>query len=322
MTQNGDKPVDGLTDAAAAPPQFLPPGTRQRHQPPGADVHDSLAYSWPNGYRAVELDLFVPSNRTGPVPCVVWIHGGGWLFGSRQVLPYEWPAGSLFTACIEAGIAVAAIEYRHSREASFPAQLHDAKAAVRYVRQFGPALGIDPDRIAVWGESAGGHLAALVGLVTDPALEGREGLTGPSSAVSAVVDFYGIADVDTMPNFLDNFPQEWRDELERTGQGAPAEPIDVLLADSPWPRDEARRLVSPVHHVAADSVPLLLIHGETDRIVPVSQSAELHDALTAAGASSQLVRVPGADHVFSGTDPMPQIAAGVEFLAQHFGLRE
>lgn len=302
----------------AAPPTHFAPGERQLQHPVGADVHDALTYSMPNGYRAVQMDVYVPSNRDGLVPCVVWIHGGAWLFGTRERPPEYWPAASLFSACIDAGIAVASIDYRHSREESYPAQLHDAKAAVRYIREFAADLGIDGDRIAVWGESAGGHLAALLALVTDPELEGREGIVGPSSAVSAVVDFYGVSDVNTLPPFLDSFPPAWVEELERAGQGMPPEPIDVLVANSPMP--DARREVSPIAHVTAAAPPFLLIHGEADGLVPIGQSEQLHATLLAAGVSSRFIRVPGADHVFLGTDPLPQIAAGVEFLKEQFGL--
>ena len=309
---------DAVPAGPPAPPTHLAPGYRQRQHPAGAAVHDALTYSMPNGYRALQLDLYVPSERTEPVPLVVFIHGGAWLFGTRELPPEYWPAGSLFTACIEAGMAVASIDYRHSREASFPAQLHDGKAAIRYLREYGPALGIDADRIAVWGESAGGHLAALVALIDDPALEGAEGVTGPSSAVSAVVDFYGVSDVDRLPAFADSFPPEWREELERAGQGAPPEPIDVLLASTTLP--DARRAVSPVTHVTAAAPPFLLVHGEADGLVPINQSELLHEALLAAGVSSEFIRVPGADHVFLGTDPLPQIARGVDFLKREFGL--
>lgn len=301
-----------------APPAYFAPGARQRQHPHGADVHDGLMYSASDGYRGVELDVYVPSDRTEPAPLVVFIHGGAWLFGTRMEPPTYWPAGSLFQACIDAGIAVASIDYRHSREAAYPAQLHDAKAAVRYLRHFAGELGIDHGRIAAWGESAGGHLAALLALVTDPEFEGTDGITGPSSAVSAVVDFYGVSDVDALPPFRDSFPPAWIEELERAGKGAPAEPIDVLLERSTL--EDARRAVSPVTHVTAAAPPFLLIHGEADGLVPIGQSELLHDALLAAGASSRLVRVPGADHVFLGTDPLPQIAAGVEFLKERFGV--
>ena len=302
-------------DPGFAPPSFLAPGIAEQQHPRGADIHLALTYAMPDGYRPLQLDLYVPEARTGTVACVVWIHGGAWLFGTRLTPPDYWPAGAVFQAAIDAGLAVASIDYRHSREASFPAQVHDAKAAIRYLRRFAGELGLDPERFGVWGESAGGHLAALVGLINDPAFEGIEGVTGESSAVSAVVDFYGVSDADTMPAFRDSMPQEWIDNLESKGEGVPAEPIDILIADSPYSAEEARRLVSPVNHARADAPPFLLVHGEQDGLVPFSQSVQLHAALQAAGAESELVGVPGGDHVFLGADPMPPIARAVAYFA-------
>lgn len=299
------------------PPAFLPPGERERHHPAGADLHTALTYSMPDGYRPLQLDLYVPTARSGPVPVVVWIHGGAWLFGTREFAPLAWPAGAVFQACVDAGFAVASIDYRHSREAAFPAQLHDAKAAVRYLRHFAPELGLDHERVAVWGESAGGHLAALLALVDDPAFEGVDGVTGPSSAVGAVVDYYGVSDVDTLPNFADSFPPSWLEDLKRQGKGAPPEPIDVLLEFSPYSREEGRRLVSPVSHARADAPPFLLIHGEADGLVPIQQSEALQAALEGAGVEVELVRVPGADHVFLGTDAAPQHERAIAFLRRH-----
>lgn len=302
---------------AESPPAFHVPGERQRHHPHGAVIHDGLTYSCPNGYRELHLDLYVPSWRTGPVPCVVWIHGGAWLFGGKEFTPDNWGDASVFQAAIDAGLAVASIDYRHSREASFPAQVHDAKAAIRYLRHFADELGIDGDRFAVWGDSAGGHLAALTALIDDPALEGHEGVVGPSSTVSAAVSFYGVADVDTMPSFLDTMPAEWIEELRRAGGDAPPEPIEVLLAHSPYTSDVARRLVSPVHHVVSASPPFLLVHGEADNLVPISQSEQFFEVLQGAGVESEFVRVPDADHGFVGADAQPRIAKAIDFLTAH-----
>ena len=305
------------TDAPArfGPPAFLAPGEAERQQPAGARIHPALTYSVPDGYRPLQMDVYVPIERAAPAPCVVWIHGGAWLFGSRQTPPEYWPDGFLFQTAIDAGLAVASIDYRHSREASFPAQLHDAKAAVRYLRRFAAELGIDPERIGAWGESAGGHLAALLGLVRDPALEGSEGVTSGSSAVAAVVDFYGVADVDSMPSFLDSMPPEWVAELVATGGVGAADPTTVILAHTPLPAADARRLLSPVTHVGPEAPPpFLLIHGEDDSLVPISQSEELSAALLDADGEVEIVRVAGAGHVFEGADPVPPIQHAVEYL--------
>jgi len=303
-------------DPGFQPPAFLAPGIAEQQHPTGADIHPALTYSMPDGFRPLQLDLYVPAERAGAVPCVVWIHGGAWLFGTRLTPPDYWPAGYLFQAAIDAGLAVASIDYRHSREASFPAQLHDAKAAIRYLRHFAGELGLDPERFGVWGESAGGHLAALVGLIDDPTFEGVDGVLGQSSAVRTVVDFYGVADVATMPSFFDSMPQEWIDNLREKGDPSAQEPIDVLLAASPLPREAARRQVSPITHVSAGAPSFLLVHGEKDGLVPIGQSEQLLASLQEAGVEAELVRVPGADHVFLGTDPLPQLDRAVAYLRE------
>jgi acetyl esterase/lipase len=296
------------------PPPFLAPGTAERQHPIGAVIHPALTYSTPDGYRPLHMDVYVPTGLDSPPPCVVWIHGGAWLFGSRQTPPDYWPEGALFQTTIDAGLAVASIDYRHSREASFPAQLHDAKAAVRYLRRFADQLGIDGTRIAAWGESAGGHLAALLGLVIDPALEGTEGVLGESSAVDAVVDFYGVSDVDTLPSFLDTLPPEFVAQLLAQGPASEADPTSVILARTPLDQTDARRVLSPVHHARAGAPPFLLVHGDADGLVPRSQSDQLLEALAAAGVPADLLIVEGGDHVFLGADPLPPIRHAVEFL--------
>ncbi len=146
--------------------------------------------SWTSGCRT----------RDEPAPLVVWIHGGGWMMGDRRYLPETLRPNQVFDELLAAGLAVATIDYRHALEAAFPAQLNDAKAAIRWLRAHADDLGISTTRIGVMGESAGGHLAALVGLTAHRAdLEGTHGVVGPSSAVDVVVDWYGPADFTTMP---------------------------------------------------------------------------------------------------------------------------
>ena len=240
-------------DPGFQPPAFLAPGDRRAAA--SVAVPTSIAPSPTRCPTAiVRCSSTCTCRPSAPARCraSIWIHGGAWLFGTRQTPPDYWPAGYLFQAAIDAGLAVASIDYRHSREASFPAQLHDAKAAIRYLRHFAGELGLDPERFGVWGESAGGHLAALVGLIDDPAFEGADGVVGPSSAVSAVVDFYGVSDVDTLPVVL-RLDAAGVDR-EPAGEGRPGRRRSrstCCSRGSPCPRDEARRLVSPVTHVSA-----------------------------------------------------------------------
>jgi acetyl esterase/lipase len=239
---------------------------------------------------------------------VVWIHGGAWLFGDRRYLPETLRPNQLFEALLEARLAVATIDYRHSLEAPFPAQLHDAKAAIRYLRAYGDVLGIDASRLGVWGESAGGYLAAMVGLTSERQdLEGTVGLTGPSSAVDVVVDWYGPADLGAQPR------TEWTPEL------AAVLPPELLIA----PEDHllrgvdgvTRAAANPVAHVTASAPPFLLVHGTADRVVPFRQSALLTQALTAANVSVRLEAVNDADHIFNGySDIDAVVRLSVDYL--------
>ena len=153
--------------------------------PTGGTRYADIEYARVFGYRPLRLDLLLPPSPAGPVPVVVWIHGGAFLFGSRLHGPGTGPATR---ALLERGIAVALVEYRFSGEALFPACLHDVKAAVRWLRRVGSHLGLDPTAIGAWGESSGGHLAAFLTLNTDDErLEGAVGVTNGSSALTAGV---------------------------------------------------------------------------------------------------------------------------------------
>jgi acetyl esterase/lipase len=205
---------------------------------------------------------------------------------------------------------VASIDYRHALEAVFPAQLQDAKAAIRWLRTFADDLGISTERIGVMGESAGGHLAALVGLTAHRAdLEGTHGVVGPSSAVDVVVDRYGPADLTTKPRMQP--PPHIAAKLE---------PAMLVPAEDHLTRgleSSALADASPVTHVTPDAPPFLLVHGTADWLVPYAQSEQLHAALTAAGVGSRLVPVENAEHIFTGCDDIDAVVRlSVDFLAK------
>jgi acetyl esterase/lipase len=293
----------------AGPARFLPPHEPARRDD-GALHYSGLTYAVAFGYRPLQLDLWVPAGP-GPAPLVVWVHGGGFMFGDRRILPETFRPNQVFDALLDAGLAVATIDYRHALEAPFPAQLQDAKAAVRYLRANALELGISTERIGAMGESAGGHLVASLGLTahrTD--LEGTHGVVGPSSAVDVVVDWYGVADLATMPrrtpppHIADKLPPELlvapEDQLTRGLDGE-------ALADA-----------SPVTHVTAGAPPFLLVHGTADWLVPFAQSEQLHAALTAAGVEARLVPVEGAQHVFDGCDDIDGLVQlSVDHLKEH-----
>ncbi len=218
---------------------------------------------------------------------------------------------------LAAGLALVSIDYRHSLEAPFPAQLHDVKAAIRYVRSFAGVLGIDPDRIAVWGESAGGHLAALAGLTRPDGpggaeLEGTQGVGSGETGVLAVVDWYGVSDLVALAGH----------PLPPMASGMEfPDPYEALLGASVAERPESARAASPVTYAeGSNPPPFLLVHGTRDGLVPYSQSEVLAAALKSAGGEVVLQPVEGADHIFLGS---PDITAIVEesvaFLTRHLG---
>ena len=292
----------------AGPARFLPP-TEPVRRVDGVRHHAGITYAATAGYRPLQLDLWVPGSATPP-PLVVWIHGGGWMIGDRRQLPETLRPNQLFDALLAAGLAVATIDYRLALEAPFPAQLHDAKAAIRYLRAHADELGIDTRRIGVWGESAGGHLAALVGLTGHRAdLEGGIGVVGQSSAVDVVVDWYGPADFTTMPRMSP--PPHIAAKLEPAMHTPPE---DSLVAGLDGP---ARADASPISHVTPEAPPFLLVHGTTDWLVPYDQSEQLHAALTAAGVDSRLVPVEGAEHIFTGCDDIAAVVRlSVDYLQE------
>jgi len=237
---------------------------------------------------AQRLDLYVPSTGTRPYPLIVVVHGGGWTTGDKRG---ELPLSAV-PWLLDHGFAVANVNYRLADEATFPAPLLDVKAAIRYLRANAASWDVDPGRVAAIGESAGAHLAALVGTTAtevsfdDPAL----GNAGVSSAVQAVVDYYGPADLATS------------DAQRLLNVGCPAEPdpnIALLLGASPSAAPERAAAASPVSylHPGSHVPPFFITHGDADCVVPFQQSVELHAAIDkVAPGSSTLVIVPGSGH--------------------------
>ncbi|MCX4695362.1 alpha/beta hydrolase [Streptomyces sp. NBC_01408] len=314
MTQSPPAEFD-IADMTWPPPPYqspVPPVT-------GADGvrrFEGVTYATTPGFRPRLLDVQLPAGE-GPFPAVVWIHGGGWLDGDRRYPPPTVPAALLHGAVLGAGLALVSIDYRHSLEAPFPAQLHDVKAAIRYVRAFAGVLGVDPDRIGVWGESAGGHLAALAGLVgpgsaDGPALEGAHGVGSGDTGVLAVVDWYGVSDLEALADHpMPPMP----------GGVEFPDPYEALLGGTEAERPALARAASPVTYAeGSNPPPFLLVHGTRDGLVPYSQSEALARALVSTGGEVTLRPVEGADHIFLGSPDIEAIVAeSVAFLAGHLG---
>lgn len=226
------------------------------------------------GDKPLLLDLYRPKNRHGRLPVVMWVHGGGWNKGSKDRCPAAW--------LTEHGYAVASINYRLTDEAQWPAQIDDCRAAVRWLRAHADEYGLDGNRIAAWGGSAGGHLVALLGTLDAP---GNETV---SSRVQAVCDWYGPIDLLTMPpNVL--APGKTEADLAKSN-GA------KLLGGTVRDRPELARQASALYQVSADDPPFLIMHGDKDGAVPLEQSQRLHEKLKAVGVTSTLQVLEGAGH--------------------------
>jgi acetyl esterase/lipase len=228
------------------------------------------------GDRDLALDLYLPNHPLRPVPILVYVHGGGWSALDKSWCPYP-------MRLLEQEYAVASVDYRLlDQGGQFPANLHDCKAAVRWVRAHAAAYGLDGDHIAVWGDSAGAHLAAMVGLTGDrPELEGDVGTPGVSSRIQAVCTYFGVFDLVAM---VESSPHPAL--IERlTGAIPPAEHLDRV------------RAASPISYVSAEAPPFLILHGDVDTSVPVSQSVLFYEALWKAGADVRLHIVHGGEHL-------------------------
>ena len=232
------------------------------------------------------LDLFIPDKPEDdePLPLIIWIHGGGWRGGDKK----SGHAPNRIPALVSTGRYLGAtIGYRLSEEAQWPAQIHDCKAAVRWLRARSEKFGIHPDKIAVWGTSAGGHLASMLG--TSGGLSELEGELGKhtrrSSRVQAVINGYG-------PSAL----LQMDDQPSKIIHNAPYSPESKLIG-APIQKAKAKaRQASPLTHVSADDPPFLHFHGTHDQLVPFHQSEILHESLLTKEVSSSLITVQGGGH--------------------------
>lgn len=227
-------------------------------------VRKDIEYATVGEHRLL-LDLHSPATE-GPHPLIVWVHGGAWRSGSKDSMPLG--------ALVELGYAIASVDYRLSPVAPFPAQVHDIKAAIRFLRANHEKYRLKTEKIAIAGASAGGHLAALVGVTNGH--EQLEGTVGEqldqSSDVAAIIDMYGPTDFLTILH-----------QSTPHGLGVRIPALQLLLRKQPEDDPALARLASPVFHIDKDDPPLLLIHGVQDPQVPISQSLELHGAYRQKG---------------------------------------
>ncbi|KRA95566.1 hypothetical protein ASD83_18100 [Devosia sp. Root685] len=274
----------------------------------GARVWPELLYSQPFGFRALTMSLAVPPGQ-GPHPVVVYIHGGGWMLGHPHAMHPNLAAMDMVETLHAAGYAVARPSYRLSGEGKFPTQLQDLKAALRYLRHHATQFNIAPDRIASLGESAGGHLAVLLGLDTPPEFEGAEGFVEESGKVQAVINWYGVTDMLSLD--AQALP------TARFVHDAPDSASGRLIGGRPSENPEAARRASPITWVTPKAAPMLIQHGTADSVVPPGQGESLYQALQRAGVSAEWRPIEGADHCFIDGDITPIMPAVVDFLGKH-----
>jgi acetyl esterase/lipase len=233
------------------------------------------------GGEDLKLDLYAPSGSPGPFPAMVLIHGGAWCAGAKE--GYRSQARTF----AEHGYVAVTVGYRLAPAHRFPAQVEDVKCAVRWLRANAHRYAVDPERIGAMGESAGGHLALLLGLTgPEDGFEGRGGWEGQSSKVRVVVNCAGPTDL-SRPGWLELTDKVIADLL---GAGRDANPA-------------AYRAASPVSYVRPGSPPVLTIHGVKDLIVPYEQATVLDAALRAAGGTSRLEPVPDKGHIYDWGPP-------------------
>jgi acetyl esterase/lipase len=239
------------------------------------------------------LDLYLPRDPGGPVPLLIWSSGSGWMRddgkqGAADLAPF-------FTA---AGYAVAGISVRSSSQAVFPAQVHDAKAAVRWLRRNAAEYGIDPARFAIMGNSSGGWVAAMVALTADVAeLDGRSGATGVSSRVQAAVDFFGPTDFLQMDAHMIGGCAEFGALLQIEGcHRDPGSPESRLVGGPIEAHPDVCARANPVTYVGSEAPPMMILHGQLDALVPHHQSELLYEALRDHGNEAIFYSIPDIGH--------------------------
>ena len=257
------KPADRTATSPATGPADLAPDVT---------VQKDIAYV-PGGGVSRSLDLFLPPFKGQAVPLLMFIHGGGWHSGSKDGAPAKFLANH--------GYAVASINYRFIKDAVFPAQIEDCRAALKFLRANAAKYHLQSDRVGVWGGSAGGHLAALLGTAaaadfsTMPAKVMEGGKVDESIRVQCVIDMYGPAD----------FTLGGKVPTKLLGPSANDE--ETLTK---------ARSASPVTYVRRDNPPFLIQHGDADKTVPLEQSRAFANVLKKAGVDVTLMVMPGAGH--------------------------
>ncbi len=252
-------------------------GAPAQESPSGFTKTADVVYADVDGHE-LKLDLYLPADAASP-PLLVYVHGGAWRGGSKDRV--------MTTAFVDDGYAMASLDFRLSGDARFPAQIHDIKAAIRFLRGNAGTFGYNPTRLAILGSSSGAHLATLVGVTNgEDELEGRIGdHLDQSSDVQAIVSYYGASNLTTILAL--STPH---------GLSVRSPALDLLLGGQPDEEVDLAQLASPIFHVDASDPPLLILHGDQDPQMPINQSHELHHAYKEQAIPVQFEVVHGAGH--------------------------
>ncbi len=270
---NLGRSADGLINRA---PSNARPNSQRKNRP--LEIIANIPYADTDNPRQ-QIDLFLPPKQLDdkPLPIVAFIHGGGWRKGNRR------SGLNFIRPLVQTGKYLgASIGYRLTDEATWPAQIHDCKAAIRWLRANAEKYGGDSKKVVVAGSSAGGHLVAMLGTSGDvSSLEGDLGnWCDKSSRVDGVINFFGPSDLTSMGGWHNN----------------PDSPESLLLGGPVPENTEIARAASPVTYVTKDDPPFLTIHGTNDALVPFEQSVELTDSLQKVGALARLIPIQGGGH--------------------------
>jgi acetyl esterase/lipase len=248
--------------------------------PQGTVFHQNIPYAGDTSQKHL-LDIYLPSNAKKNLPLVVWIHGGAWMLNDKYAdMGYMKQTVKGF---IDSGYALASINYRYSTDSVFPAQIQDCNAAIEFLYQHATRYGIDKNKIALIGFSAGGHLASLL------ALSNNNHISAFSAApvhftIKTCLDFYGPSDFIMFASSPDTAVNNARN------------PLAILLGESPVDRPDLAKRASPVTYIDKDDPPFLIVQGEKDESVPNTQSKILHSWLSLNGVKNDLIVVPNAPH--------------------------
>ncbi len=282
-------------------------GFAQTQDMDGVKVERNVLYV-EGGHANQVLDIYLPENPSGkPLPLMIWIHGGAWMGGSHANPPVLY--------LLKEGFAVASIQHRFSSHAIWPAQSYDCKSAIRFLRSNAKKYNFDPDRFGIGGDSSGGHLAAFIGTSGDvKELEGDLGVTGVSSRVQAVVDWFGPTDFLLMKK--QSAPGSMIDH------DAPNSPESMLLGGAVQEKAELAKNANPLTYIDKKDPPFLIMHGDNDQLVPLGQSIVLSKALIDAGVEVTMQTIPGAAHEGQEFHSAESRQIILQFLTRHLKVAE